>query len=449
MNRQDETIKLMNELENMAQVQSSLIKKLARLVKEPEGQSKKDIMGAVDFSSLHIWLREYNFNAHFMKDKEGRDDYIRLLLLAALMMRPFTEHLEEGLAMIEQLQEALGGKAVLELLPEVMELDKKGMEKVIYAVIKSEAVQSFLMDSLLLYGEMKKGEEKAEVARQLSSLYGLLGADEKLVVESADAVGFIEKGDKEGLQKAAETWEELQPALALAYLGCTFREKAKPKASYAAAWPKRLDTVDASVCPTYANNVILKTMVDEGDAVDVGDILFVIYGGKQKDKRDIGGVHRYTTYALRVWFNPLGGREYAESFDSLYYDKQKNWMYIGEVVEDNDSAVLSIDDNYEEITVKAECRGIVHYDEDISTSPFQNISDWSEHGEGAKDIPALPFGEHVDGVKLDREDDPHIKALNDSTSQPPISRDEYFRSGSLLKLDNISSSVICTITPVE
>lgn len=124
-------------------------------------------------------------------------------------------------------------------------------------------------------------------------------------------------------------------------------------------------------------------------------------------------------------------------------------MYIGEVVEDNDSAVLSIDDNYEEITVKAECRGIVHYDEDISTSPFQNISDWSEHGEGAKDIPALPFGEHVDGVKLDREDDPHIKALNESVAQPSVSKNEYFRSGSLLKLDNISSSIICTITPVE
>lgn len=157
MNRQDETIKLMNELENLAQVQSSLIKKLTLLMKEePGGQSKKDIMGAVDFSSLHIWLREYNFNAHFMKDEEGRDDYIRLLLLAALMMRPFTEHLEEGLAMIEQLQEALGGKAVEELLPEVMELDKKGMEKVIYAVIRNEAVQSFLIDSLLLYGEMKR-----------------------------------------------------------------------------------------------------------------------------------------------------------------------------------------------------------------------------------------------------------------------------------------------------
>ena len=273
MNRQDESIKLMNELENLAQVQSSLIKKLARLVKEePEGQSKKDIMGAVDFSGLHIWLREYNFNAHFMKDEEGRDDYIRLLLLAALMMRPFTEHLEEGLAMIEQLQEALGGKAVEELLPEVMELDKKGMEKVIYSVIRNEAVQSFLIDSLLLYGEMKKGEDKAEVTRQLSALYNLLGADGQLIAEAADAVSFIEKGDKEGLLEAAGAWEELNPVLPKAYLGIK-----ELKTAYTAAWPKRLDDVDADTCPTYANNLILKTMLNEGDAVDEAAILFVIY----------------------------------------------------------------------------------------------------------------------------------------------------------------------------
>lgn len=424
MNRQDETIKLMNELENLAQVQSSLIKKLTLLVKEePEGQSKKDIMGAVDFSSLHIWLREYNFNAHFMKDEEGRDDYIRLLLLAALMMRPFTEHLEEGLAMIEQLQEALGGKAVEELLPEVMELDKKGMEKVIYAVIRSEAVQSFLIDSLLLYGEMKKGEDKAEVTRQLSALYNLLGADGQLIAEAADAVSFIEKGDKEGLLEAAGAWEELDPVLPKAYLGIK-----ELKTAYTAAWPKRLDDVDADTCPAYANNLILKTMVNEGDAVDEGDILFVIYGGKQKDKRDIGGEHYYSFY-----HKYLGVYQCVRSFDRIYYDEQKRWMYIGKVKDEDDSSDLSIDDNYEAIVVKAECQGIVHFSDEICNLPFQDIpNDW-----------------HEKGSWFDRDDDPHIKAINRFTAQPAVSKNEYYRSGSLLNLDNVSSSVICTITPVK
>ena len=428
MNRQDETIKLMNELENLAQVQSSLIKKLTLLVKEePEGQSKKDIMGAVDFSSLYIWLREYNFNAHFMKDEEGRDDYIRLLLLAALMMRPFTEHLEEGLAMIEQLQEALGGKAVEELLPEVMELDKKGMEKVIYSVIRKEAVQSFLMDSLLLYGEMKKGEDKAEVTRQLSALYNLLGADGQLIAEAADAVSFIEKGDKEGLLEAAGAWEELNPVLPKAYLGIK-----ELKTAYTTAWPKRLDDVDADTCPAYANNLILKTMVNEGDAVDEGDILFVIYGGKQRGKRDIDKSHDYDTY-----YGICDPRIYT--FDELYYDKQKNWMYVGIEGEEADSSALRIDENYEKIVVKAECRGIVHYSDDICALPFQDIiSSWGT------------YHKICGGVYLaSRSYDPHIKALNDSTAQPVVSKDEYYRSGSLLSLDNVSSSVICTITPVK
>lgn len=434
---------LRKELESMAEKQKALERELAMMDEEEKKKEGGNKDRGIDFSGLHVWIRNYSFDHHFMKDREGKEDYIRLLILTALMMQPYTEHLEEGLAMIEQVQDVLGGESVEELMPEVMEMDRKGMEKIIGSVLRSEAAQSFLMDSLLLYGEMKKGEDKAEVTRQLSSLYGLLGADEKLIAEAADAVDFIEKGDKEGLQKAAEAWEELQPALALAYLGCTFKEKAKLKTSYAAAWPKRLDTVDASVCPAYANNVILKTMVNEGDAVDVGDVLFVIYGGKQKAKRDIGGIHSYSTYQSFITL-------VARSFDSLYYDKQKKWMYIGKLEDSKQISVfdlgrivmmeheynssdLSIDDNYEEITVKAECRGIVHYSDDICNLPFQYISsDWPH-----------------DVSRLDRDDDPHIHAINENLAQPTISRNEYYRSGSLLKLDNISSSVICTITPVE
>ena len=430
---------LRKELESMAEKQKALERELAMMDEEEKEKESGNKNRGIDFSGLHVWLRNYSFDNHFMKDREGKEDYIRLLILTALMMQPYTEHLDEGLAFIEQVQNVLGGQGVEELMTEVMEIDRKSMEKVIASVLKNQGAQSFLIDSLLLYGEMKKGEDKAEVTRQLSSLYGLLGADEKLIAEAADAVDFIEKGDREGLQKAVETWEELQPALAQAYLGIAYEEK-KIKTSYTAAWPKRLDTVDASVCPTYANNLILKTMVNEGDAVDVGDILFVIYGGKQKDKRDIDKTHDYKHSAH---WNIDSDIAYVDSFDSLYYDEQKSWMYIGKIKDEHDSSVLSIDDNYEEIIVKAECRGIVHYCDDICSLPFQNIISW-------KRIKFIFFvlPKEIEGV-LNRTGDPHINALNDSTAQPVVSKDEYYRSGSLLSLDNIFSSVICTITPVE
>ena len=431
---------LRKELESMAEKQKALERELAMMDEEEKEKESGNKNRGIDFSGLHVWLRNYSFDNHFMKDREGKEDYIRLLILTALMMQPYTEHLDEGLAFIEQVQNVLGGQGVEELMTEVMEIDRKSMEKVIASVLKNQGAQSFLIDSLLLYGEMKKGEDKAEVTRQLSSLYGLLGADEKLIAEAADAVDFIEKGDREGLQKAVETWEELQPALALAYLGVVYEEK-KIKTSYTAAWPKRLDTVDASVCPTYANNLILKTMVNEGDAVDVGDILFVIYGGKQKDKRDIDKSHDYRDSAH--WNLESDIVAYVDSFDSLYYDEQKSWMYIGKIKDEDDDSVLSIDDNYEEIIVKAECRGIVHYCDDICTLPFQDIISWKRI-----EYYFLIIPKSKEGV-LNRTGDPHIKALNDSTAQPVVSKDEYYRSGSLLKLDNISSSVICTITPVE
>ena len=441
---------LRKELESMAEKQKALERELAMMDEEEKEKESGNKNRGIDFSGLHVWLRNYSFDNHFMKDREGKEDYIRLLILTALMMQPYTEHLDEGLAFIEQVQNVLGGQGVEELMTEVMEIDRKSMEKVIASVLKNQGAQSFLIDSLLLYGEMKKGEDKAEVTRQLSSLYGLLGADEKLIAEAADAVDFIEKGDREGLQKAVETWEELQPALALAYLGIAYEEK-KIKTSYTAAWPKRLDTVDASVCPAYANNLILKTMVNEGDAVDVGDILFVIYGGKQKDKRDINKTHDYKHSVQRIANFDIAC---LDTFDSLYYDEQKSWMYIGKIKDEDDDSVLSIDYNYEEIIVKAECQGIVHYCDDICTLPFQDIISWKR----IKVVSSLPIISLISIIQqnnegkvlvLNRTGDPHITALNDSTAQPVVSKDEYYRSGSLLKLDNVSSSVICTITPVE
>ncbi len=420
---------LRKELESMAEKQKALERELAMMDEEEKEKESGNKNRGIDFSGLHVWLRNYSFDNHFMKDREGKEDYIRLLILTALMMQPYTEHLDEGLAFIEQVQNVLGGQGVEELMTEVMEIDRKSMEKVIASVLKNQGAQSFLIDSLLLYGEMKKGEDKAEVTRQLSSLYGLLGADEKLIAEAADAVDFIEKGDREGLQKAVETWEELQPALALAYLGIAYEEK-KIKTSYTAAWPKRLDTVDASVCPTYANNVILKTMVNEGDAVGEGDILFILYGGTKKEdwaphSHDLFG----TILSGVLASSPFGADGHPFRFDRVLYQKEKRWKYLEEDGESEENApALGIDENYEKIVVKAECNGIVHYGEDISVQPFQ-------------DVPKISL--------INPSGDPHIRALMSSTDQPPISEKEYFRSGSLLKLDNISSSVICTITPVE
>ena len=417
---------LRKELESMAEKQKALERELAMMDEEEKEKESGNKNRGIDFSGLHVWLRNYSFDNHFMKDREGKEDYIRLLILTALMMQPYTEHLDEGLALIEQVQNVLGGQGVEELMTEVMEIDRKSMEKVIASVLKNQGAQSFLIDSLLLYGEMKKGEDKAEVTRQLSALYNLLGADGQLIAEAADAVSFIEKGDKEGLLEAAGAWEELDPVLPKAYLGIK-----ELKTAYTAVWPKRLDDVDADTCPAYANNLILKTMVNEGDAVDEGDILFVIYGGKQRGKRDIDKSHEYGTYGekdCRVY-----------TFDALYYDNQKNWMYVGIEGEEADSSALRIDENYEKIVVKAECRGIVHYSDDICALPFQDIiSSW-------RDIRRSVWIVYLGSQSYD----PHINALNESTAQPVVSKDEYYRSGSLLSLGNVSSSVICTITPVK
>lgn len=110
-------------------------------------------------------------------------------------------------------------------------------------------------------------------------------------------------------------------------------------------------------------------------------------------------------------------------------------MYVGTEA----YSKLEIHENYEEIIVRVTCRGTVHYDENICFWPFKFISDSIEKlGES--------FG-HV--IYFKRSGDPHILALNDKREQPKIARNEYFRSGSLLNISNVSSSIICTIEQGE
>lgn len=89
---------LRKELESMAEKQRALERELAMMDEEEKENESGNKNRGIDFSGLHVWLRNYSFDNHFMKDREGKEDYIRLLILTALMMQPYTEHLDEGLA---------------------------------------------------------------------------------------------------------------------------------------------------------------------------------------------------------------------------------------------------------------------------------------------------------------------------------------------------------------
>lgn len=185
-----------------------------------------------------------------------------------------------------------------------------------------------------------------------------------------------------------------------------------PKTEYYVEWPKKNANVPEKgiPIPTFAPVVILRTVVGEGETVDAGDIIFILYGGKRKVSRD-------------------GGRSGTNSFETFRLeqdDSRKEWDYLANPKErimgeksvqvllglmaspslctDKDWLSNERDNNYKEVPVKAECAGVVHYNN-----------------------PAYAHDKNT-----------------------PVAANEFFRSTSLLTGANVSEKgLVCTIDPLK
>lgn len=142
--------------------------------------------------------------AHYMAGKEGASSYMNLLIFAAFLMNPYAECYEDGMIFLENLRQALGIKESLEALMSAQLGDKHSrLASWVREAKESGAEALFAVDAILLYSQLKAGQEGL---RKISALFNLLGLSHKTVGEAAGAALGIIHNDYTELAQAAASW---------------------------------------------------------------------------------------------------------------------------------------------------------------------------------------------------------------------------------------------------
>ncbi|WP_444225062.1 tetratricopeptide repeat protein [Dialister succinatiphilus] len=141
---------------------------------------------------------------HYMAGKEGATSYMNLLIFAAFLMNPYAECHEDGMIFLENLRQALGIKESLEALMSAQLGDKHSRLASWLRVVKESGAEAlFAVDAILLYSQLKAGQEGL---RKISALFNLLGLSHKTVGEAAGAALGIIHNDYRELAQAAASW---------------------------------------------------------------------------------------------------------------------------------------------------------------------------------------------------------------------------------------------------
>lgn len=171
-------------------------------------QTKDENIGAL---MLNTRGRCYPIRNHFMKESEGTQSYILLLVFVFLLLQKYAVRSEEGIQFIERIRRSIGIRESLEaLIAAEVSGGNIAVDQWIQDVKEAGAESVFAVDAILLYDQMQAGGKRLE---QLVRILSLLGCDEELVNEAAEAAMYIEKGDWISLFRAGQNWEQVNSDL--------------------------------------------------------------------------------------------------------------------------------------------------------------------------------------------------------------------------------------------
>lgn len=129
---------------------------------------------------------------------------MNLLIFAAFLMNPYAECYEDGMIFLENLRQALGIKESLEALMSAQLGEKHSrLASWMREVKESGAEALFAVDAILLYSQLKAGQEGL---RKISALFNFLDLSHKTVGEAAGAALGIIHNDYRELAQAAVSW---------------------------------------------------------------------------------------------------------------------------------------------------------------------------------------------------------------------------------------------------
>lgn len=195
----------MENMESMKEKLEAILQEAEALRKEFDQLEARAERGSPE-KALQQALAKGSFPAmaHYMAGKEGAPSYMNLLIFAAFLMNPYAECYEDGMIFLENLRQALGIKESLEALMSAQLGEKHSrLASWMREVKESGAEALFAVDAILLYSQLKAGQEGL---RKISALFNLLGLSHKTVGEAAGAALGIIHNDYRELAQAAVSW---------------------------------------------------------------------------------------------------------------------------------------------------------------------------------------------------------------------------------------------------
>lgn len=195
----------MENMESMKEKLEAILQEAEALRKEFDQLEARAERGSPE-KALQQALAKGSFPAmaHYMAGKEGAPSYMNLLIFAAFLMNPYAECYEDGMIFLENLRKALGIKESLEVLLSAQLGEKHSrLASWMREVKESGAEALFAVDAILLYSQLKAGQEGL---RKISALFNLLDLSHKTVGEAAGAALGIIHNDYRELAQAAASW---------------------------------------------------------------------------------------------------------------------------------------------------------------------------------------------------------------------------------------------------
>lgn len=195
----------MENMESMKEKLEAILQEAEALRKEFDQLEARAEEGSPE-KALQQALAKGSFPAmaHYMAGKEGVPSYMNLLIFAAFLMNPYAECYEDGMIFLENLRQALGIKESLEALMSAQLGEKHSrLASWMREVKESGAEALFAVDAILLYSQLKAGQEGL---RKISALFNLLDLSHKTVGEAAGAALGIIHNDYRELTQAAVSW---------------------------------------------------------------------------------------------------------------------------------------------------------------------------------------------------------------------------------------------------
>lgn len=362
----------METVESMQKDIQQMGESLARLqagLEEIEEAKKKAAQGAgIEEETARFQEAEKRGSANLLEGhmmekagKEAKESYLSLLLFTWSLLVPEAKAKDAGLVQVARIWASFHVDLSLsDIFCEEKEKTGTALETWMGDIEQAGGTEAFLLDSLLLGGEMKVDGAAYE---KLCHFYVLMGCKEIQLQEAIEAVNLIRAGDRYGYMQKEHQWKYFTGKAGECYLtlvGDLNTTGESRSTDYYAVWPERKKGVTG--VPKYAPSVILKIEAEEGERVEKGQTLFTLHAGKKEYCRELDDFYGgcWHLHAGELYPKEEDGVAWLYAF--LYSSwKVRDWFYENSM------------EGYDVLEIKAVKDGTVRWSPKVKRVPREGL----------------------------------------------------------------------------